>query len=145
MTDPEGHLLVSARRVNDAFRNKPVWAVYKILRDSTAAESRDSDFLLMAAAKVVSDAMNATRHPGEAWYFAVFRLSPSRLPLPAAWRASRRIGDHPRYAKERGMRVSIPGVFTETPCLQVHIKDHVFRYKTLPIFSLELNHKRRNP
>jgi hypothetical protein len=73
MTDPEGHPLVSARQINDPLRHKPVWAVYKIRRDGTAAESRHSDFVLMAIAKATSDAFNASRLPEETWYFSVYR------------------------------------------------------------------------
>jgi hypothetical protein len=79
MTDPDGRPLVSCR-IHDPLRHKPVWAVYKIQSDSTSAEARNSDFVVLAEARTIVDELNRTRVPGETHYFTIYRLAYPVLP-----------------------------------------------------------------
>jgi hypothetical protein len=73
-TDPEGRALVPTRG-RDPFRHKEVWAVYKFRGTSGAAESRDSGFLAMAAAKEMADNLNRELQNDHTYYFRVYRLA----------------------------------------------------------------------
>jgi hypothetical protein len=74
MTDPEGRPLVSAKG-HDPFRQRAVWAVYKIHTSRNSAEARNSDFVALGTAKATADALNRSRVAGEPYYFRAYRLA----------------------------------------------------------------------
>jgi hypothetical protein len=73
IADPDGRPLGTCR-INDPLRHKPVWAVYKIRPGSRSAESRNSDFVVLAHARTIADELNRTRGEGEIRYFRAYRL-----------------------------------------------------------------------
>jgi hypothetical protein len=79
MTDPEGQRLTPPR-INDQLRHKAVWAVYKFRGGLLRAEARNSEFLALAAAKAMADALNSSRAGGEGYYFKACRVVPSLAP-----------------------------------------------------------------
>ena len=74
MTDPEGRPLLPAKS-NGPFRQRAVWAVYKIHTSRNFAEARNSDFVNLATAKARADALNRSRMAGEPYYFKPYRLA----------------------------------------------------------------------
>ena len=79
MTDPEGKKLIPPR-INDQLRHKAVWAVYKFRQGLLSAEARSSEFVGLAAAKAMADALNNSRVGGEGYYFKACRVAPTLAP-----------------------------------------------------------------